>query len=817
MQLTKKLSLLVLFVLLLINTSIGQTLKAYEKAAQKSFEEKDYNAALEYYQVVLNAVSDRIDIWERLAETARLYKAFPLAEEYYEKIKNSEQSSNYPLTDYYLGTVKQQLGKYQEARSLFQSFISNPDYGGELKKTARKSLDDVIWAEKRLADSNPDKIDIRVLDRSVNSAFSEFAPLQKGDTLYYSSMKFTNNQDWHEPPRKISKLMVQIQNSRGRPVKGGINRDQLLSGHSSFSPSGDRIYYTLCSYSQTGDIPCRIYYKEKTANDSWGEAKKLPPQINLATTSSTHPCVGKDLDGNDVLYFVSDRPKGKGGMDIWLSQILPDGRFSNPVNFSEVNTEMDDITPFWHQSSQTLYFSSKGHQTMGGFDIYRIKLGEYGWEDPKHLGLPLNSSYDEMYYSLNPIGTKAYFASNRPGSLFLDKNRAACCTDIFEADIEPLQLAVELLVFKAENGEALPGVTVEFIEQPDEFLLSRINKEENDFLFSMEREQSYILKATHPDFVSDTIQVSTLGWNKSDTLTRKLYLDRLPEGSKAPLFLQALTFDASTKLPLSGATVELRNLNAKRASKSTNPVGNDFDFEILRQNIYSIIVTRSGYYPDTLEFMPENISLAYTFVKKFYLNPKPIGPVTKVTLEDYLPLPVFFDNDQPDGRNMRSETKKQYNETYHKYFLKKDEFKEGYSTGLENIEKIEAEQRIDDFFDHEVKRGFENLEGFSVRLLIYLKQGNKAEIRIKGYASPRAEDDYNVQLTKRRISSLVNHFFRYDQGVFIPYINSQQLIISQQPFGESQAPPGVSDDLFDLKNSVFSIDASKERRVKLYY
>ncbi|MBK8704890.1 MAG: hypothetical protein IPN33_15810 [Saprospiraceae bacterium] len=119
------------------------------------------------------------------------------------------------------------------------------------------------------------------------------------------------------------------------------------------------------------------------------------------------------------------------------------------------------------------------------------------------------------------------------------------------------------------------------------------------------------------------------------------------------------------------------------------------------------------------------------------------------------------------------------------------------------------------FFEEKVNKGYEWLLRFSEILHERLVAGHQVEIFIKGFTSPRAQSDYNLSLGRRRISSLRNHFDTYREGLFSSFLKSGQLIITERSFGEATAAAGVSDDLFDLRNSVFSIGAANERRVEI--
>ncbi len=234
-----------------------------------------------------------------------------------------------------------------------------------------------------------------------------------------------------------------------------------------------------------------------------------------------------------------------------------------------------------------------------------------------------------------------------------------------------------------------------------------------------------------------------------------------------------------------------------------------------------MIAQKDGYKADTLEIDPSSLVAMTSLKKELFLSkeksvaPPPPPAVSKVTLEGYLPLPLYFDNDQPDSKTRRTSTQKTYIESYQAYYARKNIFKEEYTKGMLGEQKLVGETEIDNFFESDVRAGKETLEAFSLQLLRYLEQGESAEIKIKGFASPRAQSDYNKSLTKRRVSSLRNHFQRWQGGALIQYINNQQLKITEITLGEDAASQGISDNMQDRKSSIYSIDASKERRVEI--
>jgi hypothetical protein len=149
-----------------------------------------------------------------------------------------------------------------------------------------------------------------------------------------------------------------------------------------------------------------------------------------------------------------------------------------------------------------------------------------------------------------------------------------------------------------------------------------------------------------------------------------------------------------------------------------------------------------------------------------------------------------------------------------------DKYQVEYSSGLNGDKAEEAKEDIESFFIEYVDQGVKDLVQFRDLLLEELQKGAKINITVKGFASPLAKTDYNVNLTKRRISSLVNYLMEYENGVFKPYLtntaaNGGKVIFTQVPFGEYTANKLTSDNFHDQKNSVYSRAAAIERKIEI--
>lgn len=641
----------------------AQSVKAYQRAAEKSFAAEDYYSAMEYYRLAFEKKPGDADLAFNGAKAAWFFQAYDIAKDLLSS--TLDLNPDYGEAKYYLAKIFQGEGVYEKAEAMFNDFLNSDSTNQSLRSKASKEIENCQWAIENINDKT--EVKVRPLKKSVNSPYSEFAPALHGDTLYYTSFRYENKADKNLPRKRISKVLYSIRGSRGRPLPKKFNAPDKHTAYSALSPKEDRIYFTICEYLEgTLDIRCQLYFRKKDKRKRWAKAKPLSSEINLPGYTTTQPHVVYDPELKaEVLYFVSDRPGGKGGLDIWTSVLNKKGNPGKPVNLEDINTEADEMSPFIHQPSHTLFFSSNGYVGFGNFDIYKSDLGKnQKWQTPENVGYPINGSYNDLYFILHPDSTKAFLSSNREGALFLDKKLKSCCNDIFQVNIPT----------------PIPEVTT----------------------------------------TTDTTTMVTLP-PKEDTLWVDVPLVPIP-------------------------------------------------------------------------------------------NEKPFEPTT---LEDFLPLELYFDNDEPDRRTRKTTTTKTYGQSFDAYYAQKSVYLSEYTQGLVEAERWDAEDRMNAFFESEVKRNAELLDRFAEILLGRLNGGEKIEIFMKGFTSPRAKSDYNLNLGKRRISSVRNHFYQYQNGVFLPFLNTGQLKITERSFGEISADQSVSADLNDRKNSIYSIGAAKERRVEI--
>jgi hypothetical protein len=186
--------------------------------------------------------------------------------------------------------------------------------------------------------------------------------------------------------------------------------------------------------------------------------------------------------------------------------------------------------------------------------------------------------------------------------------------------------------------------------------------------------------------------------------------------------------------------------------------------------------------------------------------------------KELIPISLYFHNDEPNPRTWDTTTTLNYATTADNYLALRNDYQSMWSQNLIDEAKDKALVEIESFFIDSVEKNFAKLVKFTQLMEQLLDAGQNIEITIKGYASPLNSNAYNINLSKRRTQSLVNFFNEYKNGVFIPYINgtssrANALIIKKEAFGEEMVIKGVSDNLNDVRNSVYSPSAACERKI----
>ncbi len=792
------------------------TANQFEAKADDAYERKDYNAALANYMSILNDEPTRSDLYWRTAECARITRHFVTAEQYYEAFsKKPELSVTQPLLDFKLASVKRNLEKYDAAIALFQKYTTEE---GKIAAEATAEIKQIKWAQSKLQEKKTYEVQRLPESANVNTIYIDAAPVVYENVLYYTTgyikspevaaMQEQQNvytSNLVKKPKEVLVTNVFASNQKDQPKPLAIN-SQAEGIHTAYyapNTEGSRLYYNLCEQTDSGTFNCKIYVREKGADGTWKEPKMLDTTtINIPGFTATQPNIGFDkTKGKDVLYFVSDRKDGgKGGLDIWAAVIEADGRINMPFNLS-INTAKDDVTPFFLNGPQVLLFSTDGDlsESFGGFDIFKTTLSASGFGKTENMGTPMNSSYDDMYASFTAENAKYFFVSNRPGGLCGSEKKDCVCNDIYDENIKVNLDASTLL---AESGKELNGCRIELIDlETGRQIYTSENTNGNTFSYGLDPNKKYRIVASKKGYQSDTIDFNTMGLYLPVTMVnQKLKL-------KPNLKMEIYVFDKVDRKALEGATVEIRSEDGKILYASETLKGNMMTWDGLEfGKTYLISAIKETYDKD---IKSEKIEMWSSTVTKFvYKDSLYLTPFSG------LPLTLYYDNDYPDPRSRKMTTIYTYGETFSNYYAKQSEYLTSYYKDNRDVSAAGANE-ISEFFQNKVKFGYDKMNDFSNKLVKYLNNGYGMEIVLEGYASPLAETEYNRILTSRRVSAVINHFYKYNGGVFRNFIKNGQLRLTVEPYGEERSDRNVSDDAKDRRKSVYSVGAMKERKVEI--
>jgi hypothetical protein len=394
---------------------------------------KDYYGGSLWYKKALNNDSTVLETAYKYAEALRGYNDYANAESKYFYIYKRDRGRLFPLAPFWYATMLKYNRKYVEAKKSFKRSKRHfsKDRKGYYYLKVMNEIKSCEEAIKIMKDSIP--VDIKNMGDDINTYSSELGGnLLDDSTIIYSSLRDEKMKDNNEISDTSLYLVRLFKGSK----KGNVWRmDSLLNekinepnyniANGSLNPKGTTFYYTKCDRSYNCDIYAINYKEEK-----WETPYKVSG-LNIAGYTTTQPSI-TEIENKEVIFFSSNRPGGKGQMDIWYSRKNNDGEFMAPANAGNtINTIEDEVTPFYYPKDTALYFSSNWHYGLGGFDIFKSKSDIITFDKPKNVGYPINTSTNDFYYNIR--NNTALITSNRKGSY--TKKGETCCNDIWFYEI----------------------------------------------------------------------------------------------------------------------------------------------------------------------------------------------------------------------------------------------------------------------------------------------------------------------------------------------------------------------------------------------
>ena len=376
--------------------------------------------------------------------------------DYFDKALKNTKKDTLPELVYFLGQSYQQTAQFDSAivkYNQFIPFISDNKQGKELR----------LEVNNRIAQSNlgksfvveeVDRIRIENLGSNINTQYREYAQVVDSTEEYLMfTARRVDNVGGLENIDYLDELHYEDMFISRKGEDGKYEFAERFVVSDKFVGLIDNTPNHEAVVSLSKDEKKLLTYRENnlwisTFNEdsaAWTGPVRLDENINPRKTWQPHGSLTSD---GQKLYFSSNRKGGFGELDLYVSEYIDDTTWSEPTNLGPVlNTKLNEDSPFISADGNVLYFSSQGHNSMGGYDIFRTELVDGEWTKPENIGRPINSPSDDIYFSYVGESRYAYFTSNRPEGLGdLDIYRVTYLKD--EAEFDNLLTKEELLEIK---------------------------------------------------------------------------------------------------------------------------------------------------------------------------------------------------------------------------------------------------------------------------------------------------------------------------------------------------------------------------------
>lgn len=292
-----------------------------------------------------------------------------------------------------------------------------------------------------ISENDSMRIEIERLSRKVNSSFNDYAPVitADGQTMFFTSRRPVTKKELKKKKEARENIYRSTFNEDQKGwdeaimLPQNINNPSRYNSNIAISNDGQRLLIYRDDQFGNGDI-----FESFLKGETWSDPQPFPKVIN----SEAHESSASIAPDGRTIYYVSERLGGIGGRDIWKCTKENDGSWSAPINLGPVvNTNTDEESVFIHPDGKTLYFSSKGHGSKGGYDIFKTEMHNGQWSNPMNLGEPINTTGDDLFFVLTADGETGYYASSR---------------DAKEKDI----FVVRFIAKSTENKQVEPDLTV---------------------------------------------------------------------------------------------------------------------------------------------------------------------------------------------------------------------------------------------------------------------------------------------------------------------------------------------------------------------
>jgi len=474
------------------------------------------------------------------------------------RIDNSSKNGLKALNS--LSSIYYNQGVFDTSLIYFEQYINHPKIHPKSKSAALLEMPNKEFAAK--AYLHPLKIDPYPLIDWINEGNSlQYFPILTGDEkkmLFTRRNKGSQNEDLY-----ISLYIGNWQKPEKLPST--INSNEA-EGTATLSADGNTIVCSYCGDVRENFGNCDLYYSNLNGKE-WSKLQNLGPQINSETHES-QPSLSAD---GRTLFFVSDRQGGFGGLDIYVSYKNEGGTWGNPTNLGYlINTTENEGSPYFHPNGTSLFFSSKGHIGMGGYDLFLSEWENDNWTEPRNLGYPINDQNNQLSLFVNAKGDKGYYSKEE----FTGATPTSNQSRIWTFDVPPeLKLGhrsnyVKGKVFdnisKKPISASLKLVNIETDKTVGQVASNQLN---GSYLVMLAEGAEYAFYAETPGYLFKSISFNYTEKKDFEPIELDIYLDPIIKGITVEL--NNIYFQSGKAILLNKSRTELNKLYELMAKNPT--------------------------------------------------------------------------------------------------------------------------------------------------------------------------------------------------------------------------------------------------------
>ncbi len=543
-------------ILIILIAFCNSILFSQEKVADKYFRDFAYIKAAQFYENAVKKGNDSEHVLTRLGDCYYNNSDSEKAALWYGKAVEKYKNINPEYIYKYIQTLRS-IGQYEDAN---QWMVKFKELQGSDKHVEDFEIMNLAKYEE-LSSTEGVYVDFKPLDN--NSEYSEFGGYVHNGKYYFASTKISEEAKkaklyrWNEEPfldiyeADISEDgVVDIENAKS--ISNKINTE-FHEATVAITNNGQTIYFTRdnlnkrdkISYDSEGTSHLKIYKAVRNeAGRAWVDVQELP--FNDKVYSTGHPALSVD---NKTLYFVSDREGGLGQTDIYSVEIKSDGSYGEPKNMGEkINSPGREMFPFVAKDS-TFYFSSDGHINLGLLDVFKSDIIKDQEAQPKNLGAPFNSRFDDFAFFIDSEKETGFLSSNREDGSGSD--------DIYQFSAFECQQAITGIVKDKISLFPLANATVKLIDEAGKVLEEVNSNELGEFNFTVECEKKYTLIGSKEDYRDDIKEVQT---TISADFIHKQDLELTPFIINNEIVINPIFFDYDKSRIREDAAYELENI-----------------------------------------------------------------------------------------------------------------------------------------------------------------------------------------------------------------------------------------------------------------